>query len=141
MIILIILTQRVQEGIYQILRPQSNHIESTLRPKYVIWENMDPLGYSCYYHTASSSYADSRGQLELRDDAAVNLLPAGGPCSIGTSITSNVVIPYLGYVRLSPSYRNTIRVTWLESHIPQVYLNKICTGSSLGLEARVSLAF
>ena len=38
------LTQRVQVAIYQILRPQSTHIESPLRPKYIIQEYLDPLG-------------------------------------------------------------------------------------------------
>ena len=38
------LAQRVQVPIYQILRPPSAHIESPLRPKYIIWEYLDPLG-------------------------------------------------------------------------------------------------
>ena len=42
-------TQRVQVPMYKILGPQSTHIDSTFRPKYIIQEHLDPLGYSGLY--------------------------------------------------------------------------------------------
>ena len=40
----LIIAPRVQVPIYQILGPQSTHIESTGSLKYIIQETMDPLG-------------------------------------------------------------------------------------------------
>ena len=38
------LCQRVQVATYEIHRPNSTHIQSTLRPTCFIWDYMDPLG-------------------------------------------------------------------------------------------------